>query len=74
MQNLRIDLTKIVEEYVETKDVALSNLNDEQKKGLAELKKRGTNNEIVVFQTDKSGKLAVDTPDKRQHHISKETR
>ena len=57
LQNLRLDLTKIVEEYVETEDVALSNLSDEQRKGLAELKKRGKNNEIVVFQTDKS-KLA----------------
>ena len=63
LQNLRLELTKIVEEYVETEDVALSDLSDEQRKGLAELKKRGKNNEIVVFQTDKSGKLAVDTPE-----------
>ena len=63
LQNLRIDLTRIVEEFAETKEVALTNLTDEQKKGLAELKKRGKNDEIVVFQTDKSGKLAVDTPE-----------
>ena len=62
LQSLRVELTKVVQEYANTKDVALSNLNEEQKKGLVEVKKRRENNEIVIFQTDKSGKLVVDSP------------
>lgn len=62
LQNLRMDLTRIVEEFTETKEVALTNLTDEQKKGLAKVKKRKKENQVVVFQTDKSGKLAIDTP------------
>ena len=42
LQNLRADPTKIVEEYAETKEVALTNLSAAQRRGLVKVKKRKT--------------------------------
>ena len=58
---LKNELIKIANEYADNNKSALSNLNKEQKAGLRSLKKRQTNKEIVVFQTDKSGKMIVDS-------------
>lgn len=45
------------------KEKSLRNLTEEQFKGIKGLRDRQKNDEIVVFQTDKSAKLAVDTPE-----------
>ena len=63
LQCLKNELIKITDEYAENNRNSLSNLSKEQKAGLKSLKKRQKNKEIVVFQTDKSGKMIVDSPE-----------
>ena len=41
----------------------MKNLTEKQKRGIKSLKRKQKEGEIVIFQTDKSGKLAADTPD-----------
>ena len=55
---------QITQEYIaNNKGSSMQNLTEEQKNGLAKLNKRQNKKEIVVFQTDKSGKMSVDTPE-----------
>ena len=61
LQNLKQDLTAIVETFADNKETETSNLTVEQKRGLKRLQKRKNDKEVVVFQTDKSGKLAIDS-------------
>ena len=62
-QYVKRELLKITKEYIEeNKETERINLSKEQQKGLRSLKKRQKEGEIVIFQTDKSGKMSVDTP------------
>ena len=70
-QNLKRDLIKVANRYVsEIKDktprgadAEYANLSEDEAKGLKNIKKR---EDIVVFQTDKSGRMAVDS---KQNYI-----
>ena len=61
LQCLKMELMKITEMYTRNTKSALSNLSQAQKEGLKSLKQRQDDNEIVMFQTDKSGKIVVDS-------------
>ena len=63
LENLKMNLLKISEEYFASNDNKLMNLSESQTRGLKSLEKRRDNNEIVLFRTDKSGKISIDTPD-----------
>ena len=53
---------KITNVCTQKNKVEKANLSKEQKKGLKSLQKKQNEGKIVVFQTDKSGKMSVDTP------------
>ena len=64
-QNLKRDLVSVAKKYVsevktkaEEEGKKFENLTEVEEKGLLSLQKR---DDIVVFQTDKSGRMAVDT-------------
>ena len=61
----RIEWTKIFTDYVEEmcddEGVQESNLTEEEEEGLKSLKKRVAEGEIIVCQTDKSGRFAIMT-------------
>jgi len=63
LQCLKNKILSITEEYANKNNNSLKNLSNEQRKGLKSLKQRQKNKEIVVFQTDKSGKMIVDSPE-----------
>ena len=69
VQNMKRDLIKATEDYItEQKHIRKKrdqvservNLTEEETQGLKQLKER---KDIVIFQTDKSGRFAVDTPE-----------
>ena len=62
MCNLKQELKKITA-VVQSEIVNGSNLTEMQQRGVASLSDRVKSNDIVVFQTDKSGRFSVDTPD-----------
>ena len=62
MQNLKVKLNQITEKYVrDEKASKWSNLEKNEKEGLVSMKKKVQSQESVVFQTDKSGRLSVDS-------------
>ena len=63
LQNMKMKLNEITKEYTGSEETAGINLSEKQKRGIKKLRKRQKDREIVVFQTDKSGKLVVDTPE-----------
>ena len=64
MHNLKARLKKITGEYVtKNNNIRFHNLNVEERKGAISLKKRIKSNDIVIFQTDKSGRFSVDKPE-----------
>ena len=68
MYNLKGELRKI------TKNVANEikedeNLTEPQRRGIKGLVRRVKDNELVVFQTDKSGRFSVDTPDNYRESV-----
>ena len=64
VQNMKRELIKATEDYImeqkekRNQDPGRVNLTKEETKGLKQLKER---EDIVIFQTDKSGRFAVDT-------------
>ena len=60
MQNLKGDLKKVTKE-VKSEVTSNSNLTSEQQRDVKSLIRRVKEKEIVVFQTDKSGRFSVDT-------------
>ena len=60
MQHLKGKLMRVTEEYVKEQSVSMakSNLTREEQLGLRSLKSK---DDVVVYQTDKSGRFAVDT-------------
>ena len=66
MQHLRDNLKSVTEEYVQSPEYGSSvhkNLTREQKDGLRSLKKKVKQKDVVIYQTDKSGRFSVDTMD-----------
>ena len=56
-------MRRITDLFATEKDTEMSNLTEEQKKGIKSLKKKQRDGKVDVFQTDKSGKLAADSPE-----------
>ena len=54
-------MMKVVEKYKKENKHSMENINIKQKKGLKSLQTRQINGEIVVYSTDKSGRLSVDS-------------
>ena len=65
IQMLKQRLEEVTIEYVmnDNKRNMLSNLSATQKEGLKTLKERKKNQEVVIFQTDKTNSFSVDTLD-----------
>ena len=65
MTALKNRLGSITEEYItsKSKEDYQSNLGPLQKRGLKSLRKKTENGEVVVYQTDKSGRLSIDKPE-----------
>ena len=68
MQNLKGDLKKITKE-VKSEVASDSNLTSEQQRGVKSLIRRVKEKEIVVFQTDKSGRFSIDTPENYRESV-----
>ena len=68
MQNLKIKLNQCTLRYIEKErgKEEGSNLTAEQRSGLASLKKKKKNGEIVIFETDKSKRFSCDTRENYQ--------
>jgi DNA helicase TIP49 (TBP-interacting protein) len=67
MQSMRDKMLRKVKEYKEkscTKDgnIKSRNLTEVESKGLKDIGERIKQEEIVIFESDKSGKFTVDTP------------
>ena len=65
LQHLKSKMISTVNEYVKdeaTSSNKWSNLTSTERKGLRTLKEKCNDNDIVIYQTDKSGRFAVDTP------------
>ena len=63
IQNLKRDLISVADGYIKETNAKGSkylNLTESESRGLESLKKR---KDVVIFQTDKSGRMAVDTKD-----------
>ena len=61
MHMLKEKLTVLVEEYTKNNKTAKRNLTKEQKQGIKRLRERREEGEIVIYQTDKSAELTVDS-------------
>eukprot|EP00794_Sanderia_malayensis_P013423 gene13423-14802_t len=68
MQGLEDELRKITV-AMQTKLKGASNMTMGQQSGLRSLKHRVRTNDIVVFQTDKSGRFSVDTPESYRNTV-----
>eukprot|EP00794_Sanderia_malayensis_P013422 gene13422-14801_t len=68
MQGLKKELRKITV-AVQTKLKGANNMTTEQQSGLRSLKHRVRTNDIVVFQTDESGRFSVDTPESYRNSV-----
>ena len=63
LQELKCSLMDKTEEYTKKHKNEMANLSREQIEGARSLSERINKKEIIVYQTDKSGKLSVDTVD-----------
>ena len=61
LQELKMKLKNVTETYARKNRTEHINMGENIKRGLKSLIERRDSNEIVVFQTDKSGKMSVDT-------------
>ena len=63
MHDLKTRLIKVTETYVASNtNKPSSNLTETEKSGLKSIKQKVKNGDIVVFETDKSSRLSVDSP------------
>ena len=62
MHSLKTRLRRVTSEYIQTCP-SDKTLTDEEKRGLRSLKERVKRNEVVVYQTDKSGRFSIDSPE-----------
>ena len=64
IQNLKTKLNTCTATYVENQHIGrISNLSEEERRGLASLKEKKKRKEIVIFETDKSKRFSCDTPE-----------
>ena len=62
LQTAREELCKVTDNYIKkTEGKTPSNLTETEKRGIKELKAKVTNKEAVIFKTDKTSKLSIDT-------------
>ena len=61
LQNMKRELLIIIKEYVDKNKNKMKNITETQKRGIKSLIKRRNNKEIVIFQTDKTSKITVDS-------------
>ena len=62
MQGLKVQLEVITENYINQCNNSFTNLNNRQKRGMKVLMERCEQGELVIYETDKSGRFSVDTP------------
>ena len=72
-EKLMDEIRNYVKEECNEKGWPESNLTQSEQAGLRELREKIDKKEIVVFKTDKSGKLAVDTPENYSEAITVHT-
>ena len=76
MHVLKQKVKTLAEKYKEGNKKGSKNLTNEQYQGIQSLRRRRMEGEIVVYQTDKSAKMAVDTPENyvrcMEPHIEKD--
>ena len=63
LQNLKRELMSFTKDYQTSNKSNTHNITDEQQQGVKSLIARRKAKEIVIFQTDKSGAMSVDTPE-----------
>ena len=78
MQSMRDKMLRKVKEYKEKKchkdgNIKSGNLTKSEAKGLKDIGERIKRKEVVIFETDKSSKFTVDTPNNYKQTIQKHT-
>lgn len=68
IQELKRELKKVTTE-VNSEVINNSNLTTQQRKGVKSLVNRANDGELVVFQTDKSGRFSVDSPENYRNSV-----
>ena len=64
IQNLKVKLNSCTKTYLENQHHnELSNLSEEESRGLASLKEKKKKKEIIIYETDKSKRFSCDTPE-----------
>ncbi len=63
MQELKNRLYNVALQYTKTNRRPEDNLNAAERKGMDSLQRRVNTGNAVIFQTDKSGRFSMDTPD-----------
>ena len=64
IQNLKVKLNSCTKTYLENqRHYELSNLTEEESRGLASLKEKKKRKEIIIYETDKSKWFSCDTPE-----------
>ena len=63
IQSLKMRLEAVMMDYLKDKKSKHKNIIEPQRKGINRLIKRRSEGDVVVYQTDKSSRLAVDAAD-----------
>ena len=75
LQTAREELCKVTENYIKkTEGKTPSNLTEDERQGIKELKALVTNKEAVIFKTDKTSKLSIDTLENYSEELKTHTR
>ena len=70
MRSLSEKLKKTTKEYIDSTSNKQTNLSLNQEKGLKSLRNKISSGDIVIYQTDKSGRFSVDTIDNYKDAVS----
>lgn len=79
LQHLKARLLASVDSYIEQHQCdQYANLTPAERSGLKSLKRRSENREVVIYQTDKSGRFSIDTIENYiqscQPHVAQDAR
>ena len=78
LENIKMKLLDTTKEYMNKHcdnkgRIKNHNLSNEEKEGIKEIKEKIKEREIVVFQTDKSGRFSIDTPENYEEAVLNHT-